>query len=309
MRWSPLEVPPISVPVVPGPHRTSPERTSLEPVPIPASCTPPFKWSSPILIPPAPACRPGDSAGARKRRRSAPEVRAVRNISGAWYPRPGCLGDRSLRRAYDSDVSAIDDPGAAAANAVTDLLGRPLHDLRISVTDRCNFRCTYCMPKEIFGPDFAFLPRDQVLTLRGDRAARARVRRSSASEKLRITGGEPLVRRDLPVLIGMLAAIRRPDGGPLDLTLTTNGSALRRLAGAAPRRRAADGSPCQPRLARRRDVRSDERGRLPGRQGPRRDRRGAGGRARADQDQHGRPPRDRTRRASCRWRAGRARPA
>ena len=128
-------------------------------------------------------------------------------------------------------MSAIDDRGSPGPDAVTDLLGRPLHDLRISVTDRCNFRCTYCMPKEIFGPDFAFLPRDQVLSVRGDRAARAGVRRRSASEKLRITGGEPLVRRDLPVLIGMLAAIRRPDGGPLDLTLTTNGSALRRLAG------------------------------------------------------------------------------
>ncbi|HET9345706.1 MAG TPA: GTP 3',8-cyclase MoaA [Candidatus Limnocylindrales bacterium] len=116
------------------------------------------------------------------------------------------------------------------ARAVEDLLGRPLHDLRISVTDRCNFRCTYCMPKEIFGPDFAFLPRSEVLTFEEiDRLARAFV--ELGVEKLRITGGEPLVRRDLPVLIGMLAAIRRPDGAALDLTLTTNGSALRRLAG------------------------------------------------------------------------------
>ena len=116
------------------------------------------------------------------------------------------------------------------SDAVEDLLGRPLHDLRISVTDRCNFRCTYCMPKEIFGPDFAFLPRDQVLRFEEiERLARAFIR--LGVEKLRITGGEPLVRRDLPVLIGMLAALRRPDGQPLDLTLTTNGSALRRLAG------------------------------------------------------------------------------
>jgi cyclic pyranopterin phosphate synthase len=112
---------------------------------------------------------------------------------------------------------------------VADLFGRPLHDLRISVTDRCNFRCTYCMPKEVFGPDFAFLPRSEVLTFEEiERLARAFV--SLGVEKLRITGGEPLVRRDLPVLVGMLAALRRPDGGPLDLTLTTNGSALRRLA-------------------------------------------------------------------------------
>ena len=111
-----------------------------------------------------------------------------------------------------------------------DRLGRPLHDLRISVTDRCNFRCTYCMPKEIFGPDFAFLPRSEVLTFEEiERLARVFV--GLGVEKLRITGGEPLVRRDLPVLIGKLAALRRPDGLALDLTLTTNGSALRRLAG------------------------------------------------------------------------------
>ena len=126
-------------------------------------------------------------------------------------------------------MSAIDDRAVPGSDGLTDLLGRPLHDLRISVTDRCNFRCTYCMPKEIFGPDFAFLPRDQVLSFEEiERLARAFV--SLGAEKLRITGGEPLVRRDLPVLIGMLAAIRRPDGGSLDLTLTTNGSALRRLA-------------------------------------------------------------------------------
>ena len=111
----------------------------------------------------------------------------------------------------------------------TDTLGRAIRDLRISVTDRCNFRCTYCMPKEVFGRDYAFLPHDQVLTFEEI----ARVARSFVSlgvEKLRITGGEPLVRRDLPSLVAMLADIRRPDGGELDLTLTTNGSALRALA-------------------------------------------------------------------------------
>jgi cyclic pyranopterin phosphate synthase len=115
------------------------------------------------------------------------------------------------------------------SQAIEDILGRPLHDLRISVTDRCNFRCTYCMPKEIFGPDFAFLPRSEVLSFEEiERVARAFV--ALGVEKLRITGGEPLVRRDLPVLISMLAALRRSDGGEIDLTLTTNGSALRRLA-------------------------------------------------------------------------------
>jgi cyclic pyranopterin phosphate synthase len=111
-----------------------------------------------------------------------------------------------------------------------DRLGRPLHDLRISVTDRCNFRCTYCMPKELFGRDYAFLPKDQVLSFEEiHRAARAFV--ELGVEKLRITGGEPLVRRGLPGLIRMLAGLRTRDGRPLDLTLTTNGAALRALAG------------------------------------------------------------------------------
>ena len=100
-----------------------------------------------------------------------------------------------------------------------------MHDLRTSVTDRCNFRCVYCMPMEVFGRDFAFLPRSEVLAYEEvARIARAFV--SLGVEKLRITGGEPLVRRDLPDLIRMLASI----DGIRDLTLTTNGSALRRLA-------------------------------------------------------------------------------
>jgi cyclic pyranopterin phosphate synthase len=111
----------------------------------------------------------------------------------------------------------------------TDTLGRPIRDLRISVTDRCNFRCTYCMPSEIFGRDYEFLPHDQVLTFE-EITRLARVFVGLGVEKLRITGGEPLVRRDLPDLVAMLAAIRRPDGGEIDLTLTTNGSALRGLA-------------------------------------------------------------------------------
>jgi cyclic pyranopterin phosphate synthase len=105
-----------------------------------------------------------------------------------------------------------------------DTLGRPLHDLRISVTDRCNFRCVYCMPKEVFGRDHRFLDRRELLTFEEiERLARAFVRQGV--EKIRITGGEPLVRRDLERLIEMLAAI---DG--LDLTLTTNGSLLAQKA-------------------------------------------------------------------------------
>src|SRR5918994_437120 len=113
--------------------------------------------------------------------------------------------------------------------ARTDALGRPLRDLRISVTDRCNFRCTYCMPKEVFGRDYAFLPRDQVLSFEEiERAARAFV--ALGVEKLRITGGEPLVRREIPTLIRMLGGLRTRAGRELDLTLTTNGAALASLA-------------------------------------------------------------------------------
>jgi cyclic pyranopterin phosphate synthase len=105
-------------------------------------------------------------------------------------------------------------------SALTDTLARPLRDLRISVTDRCNFRCTYCMPKEVFGHDFVFLRREQLLTFEEiERLARAFV--AHGVEKIRITGGEPLVRRDLERLIEQLAAIEG-----LDLTLTTNGSLL-----------------------------------------------------------------------------------
>ncbi len=112
---------------------------------------------------------------------------------------------------------------------VPDRLGRALRDLRISVTDRCNFRCPYCMPAEIFGRDFAFLPKEQVLSFEEiTRLASAFVR--LGVHKLRITGGEPLVRRDLPSLIAELAELRTPEGEPVDLTLTTNGSALRALA-------------------------------------------------------------------------------
>jgi cyclic pyranopterin phosphate synthase len=106
-----------------------------------------------------------------------------------------------------------------------DQLGRRLRDLRISVTDRCNFRCTYCMPAEIFGRDYGFLPRSQILRYEEIvRLAALFVR--LGVEKLRITGGEPTVRRDLPDLVRQLAAIQ----GLRDLTLTTNGSALRTLA-------------------------------------------------------------------------------
>src|SRR5215208_4942277 len=105
-----------------------------------------------------------------------------------------------------------------------DTLKRPLRDLRISVTDRCNFRCVYCMPKEVFGPGHQFLHRDQILTFE-EITRLARIFVDHGVRKVRLTGGEPLVRRDLPLLVGMLAEI--PD---LDLTLTTNGSLLSKQA-------------------------------------------------------------------------------
>jgi GTP 3',8-cyclase len=102
-----------------------------------------------------------------------------------------------------------------------DQFQRPLRDLRISVTDRCNFRCTYCMPKEVFGRDYAFLPRTEILSFE-EIARLARVFVSLGVEKVRLTGGEPLLRKDLDRLVGQLAAIE----GLQDLTLTTNGSLL-----------------------------------------------------------------------------------
>ncbi|WP_197029315.1 GTP 3',8-cyclase MoaA [Alicyclobacillus macrosporangiidus] len=112
-------------------------------------------------------------------------------------------------------------PQSAASAVVQDQLRRPLRDLRISVTDRCNFRCTYCMPKEVFGPNFAFLPHEQLLTFE-EIARLARVFVRAGVRKLRLTGGEPLLRRDIERLIAMLAAIE----GVEDLALTTNGSLL-----------------------------------------------------------------------------------
>jgi len=110
---------------------------------------------------------------------------------------------------------------AVAELPLADTLARPLRDLRISVTDRCQFRCTYCMPREVFGRDFAFLPRAELLTFE-ELARLARVFASLGVRKLRLTGGEPLLRRDLEKLVAMLAGI----GGIQDIALTTNGALL-----------------------------------------------------------------------------------
>jgi GTP 3',8-cyclase len=116
-----------------------------------------------------------------------------------------------------------------ASGLLSDTLGRPLHDLRISVTDRCNFRCSYCMPKEVFDKDYPYLPHSALLTFEEiTRLAQQFV--AHGVRKIRLTGGEPLLRKNIEILIEQLAALRTPDGMPLDLTLTTNGSLLARKA-------------------------------------------------------------------------------
>ena len=110
-----------------------------------------------------------------------------------------------------------------------DQRGRPLRDLRISVTDRCNFRCVYCMPRAVFDQDYPYLPHAALLSFE-EMTRVARIFIAQGVEKIRLTGGEPLLRKDLEKLIGMLAALRLPDGRAPDLTLTTNGSLLARKA-------------------------------------------------------------------------------
>src|SRR5688500_4564982 len=146
----------------------------------------------------------------------------------------GCV----FRAASEHCPTAGDTPGESSratiggVNSVVpaherpiDRLGRPLHDLRISVTDRCNFRCTYCMPREVYGRDYDFLPREQLLTFE-EIVRLARLFVAHGVRKVRLTGGEPLLRRDLPTLVAMLKEL--PDVE--DITLTTNGSLLTRHA-------------------------------------------------------------------------------
>ncbi|MDO5057519.1 MAG: GTP 3',8-cyclase MoaA [Lautropia sp.] len=116
-------------------------------------------------------------------------------------------------------------PGAA----LRDALGRPLHDLRISVTDRCNFRCSYCMPREVFGKDHPFLPHAALLSFE-EITRLSRIFVGLGVRKLRLTGGEPLLRRNLETLIAQLSCLRRPGGQPVELTLTTNASLLAKKA-------------------------------------------------------------------------------
>ena len=118
------------------------------------------------------------------------------------------------------------DPGQTG---LSDVLGRPLRDLRISVTDRCNFRCSYCMPKDVFDKDYQYLPQTALLNFEEiTRLTRQFV--AQGVQKIRLTGGEPLLRKNLEILVAQLAALRTPEDQPLDLTLTTNGSLLAKKA-------------------------------------------------------------------------------
>src|SRR5579859_4226706 len=139
-------------------------------------------------------------------------------------------------QADDPIVNAIVSaaPAAAALSGgaspgafprTSDTLGRPLRDLRLSVIDQCNFRCGYCMPRESFGTDYAFMPSSERLSFAQlEKIARAFT--SLGVEKIRITGGEPLLRRNLEALIERLAALTTVDGKPVEIALTTNGSLL-----------------------------------------------------------------------------------
>jgi len=132
---------------------------------------------------------------------------------------------------YDTALPYVPESQQAPTGRLIDARGRPLHDLRVSVTDRCNFRCGYCMPKSVFDRDYAFLPQSSLLRFEEiERIVKVFV--SHGVEKVRLTGGEPLLRKDLEKLIERLARLTTVNARALDLTLTSNGSLLTRKAAA-----------------------------------------------------------------------------
>ncbi|HEY9460005.1 MAG TPA: GTP 3',8-cyclase MoaA [Paralcaligenes sp.] len=132
-------------------------------------------------------------------------------------------------RRFSAQPEAAPTFAPVPGQPVLDTRNRPLRDMRISVTDRCNFRCTYCMPREVFGSDYQFMPHASLLTFEEiTRIVRASV--ALGVEKIRLTGGEPLLRKNLETLVEMLARLQTPQGKPVDLTLTTNGTLLAKKA-------------------------------------------------------------------------------
>lgn len=147
--------------------------------------------------------------------RSTPRIVPLKDL------RPGAMSPPVAAFAASSRL--------VASGLLADTLGRNLRDLRISVTDRCNFRCNYCMPKETFDKDYPYLPHASLLSFEEiTRIAQQFV--AHGVQKIRLTGGEPLLRKNIERLIEQLAALRTVEGEPLDLTLTTNGSLLARKA-------------------------------------------------------------------------------
>jgi len=133
------------------------------------------------------------------------------------------------QRADTHRAPAIPPTLETPTGLLSDRLARPLHDLRISVTDRCNFRCVYCMPKAVFNSDYQYLPHNDLLSFE-EIARIAQLFVAHGVEKIRLTGGEPLLRKNIERLIAMLAGMKTVSGKPLDLTLTTNASLLARKA-------------------------------------------------------------------------------
>lgn len=134
--------------------------------------------------------------------------------------------------AFHRQINAVPAVPAALESPtgfVADTFARPLQELRISLTDRCNFRCVYCMPEESFGKDHVFLPQSSLLSFE-EITRIARIFVAHGVRKIRLTGGEPLLRKHIENLIGMLAQLETPDGRDIELTLTTNGSLLTKKA-------------------------------------------------------------------------------
>ncbi|MCX8521741.1 MAG: GTP 3',8-cyclase MoaA [Rhodoferax sp.] len=150
-----------------------------------------------------------------------PRIVPLQDLRSAALPIPPLLPPQNL--------PLPGSPTPVAQGLLHDSRGRPLRDLRISVTDRCNFRCSYCMPKEVFTKDYPYLPHSALLSFE-EITRLARLFVAHGVQKIRLTGGEPLLRKNMETLIEQLAALRTPDGTELDLTLTTNGSLLTRKA-------------------------------------------------------------------------------